>query len=162
MSTSTDNIMMQSSSEKIFEQIAHLVEPHSKLLRVWDLKGGISAQVTAFEIERRDGQTHKMVVRQHDALNQKSHDLAQEYKLLENLHSLGLATPKPYYFDQSGEVFPTPYMVIEFIDGQPDFAPADLPDFLRQLASQLCRIHAVDCATQDFSFLPQQEQFFAA
>jgi hypothetical protein len=61
--------MMESEENKKFEQVAQKIEPQSKLLRAWELKGGISARVTALEIERRDGQTRKMVVRQHSAVD---------------------------------------------------------------------------------------------
>jgi len=45
-----------------------------------------------------------------------------EYKLLQLTQSLGLATQRPYYLDQAGAVFSTPCLVIEYIEGQPEFA----------------------------------------
>ncbi len=139
------------------------MEPRSKLLRTWPLKGGVSAQVTALEIERPDGQTKKMVVRQHGAadLQQNPQVAADEFKLLELLQSEGLAAPAPHYLDQSGEIFATPIIVIEYIEGQPEFAPAHLDDLILQLATQLCKIHRVDCARLDLSFLPEQEKRYA-
>ena len=94
--------------------------PQSKLLRSWELKGGVSAQVTALEIERPGGPIAKMIVRQHGAVDLKRNPqiAADEFKLLQLLQSLGLPTPSPYYFDQSGEIFATPSIVIELHHSQ--------------------------------------------
>src|SRR5215469_1429979 len=101
-----------------FEKVVQKFEPQSKLLRTCALKGGFSALVTAIEIERPNGCTKKMIVRQHGEMDLKhnAHIAAEEFKLLKLLHSLGLAVPEPYYLDESGEIFPTPYILIEYIE----------------------------------------------
>jgi aminoglycoside phosphotransferase (APT) family kinase protein len=155
--------MAASKEDNKFERVAQKIEPHSKLLRTWELKGGVSAQVTALEIERPGGRTQKMIVRRHGEVDLKHNPqiAADEFKLLQLLHSAGLATPRPYYLDQTGEIFSTPYLVIEYIEGKPEFAPTNLPDLLLQLATQLSRIHQVDCLHLDLSFLPELEQRYA-
>src|SRR5690348_15766776 len=117
--------MTEAKEDKKFEQVVQKIAPQSKLLRTWELKGGVSAQVTALEIEQPDGHKQKMIVRQHGEVDLKHNPqvAADEFKLLHLLHSAGLATPTPYYLDQSGEIFSTPYVVIEYIEGQPEFAP---------------------------------------
>jgi len=144
-----------------FERLVQELAPHSKLLRMWPLKGGISAGMTALEIERPDGQTRRMIVRQHGdgTLNHNPHAAADEFKLLQILHAAGLATPAPYQLDRSGKIFSTPYMVLEYIEGKPEFAPSNLTDFILQLAAQLARIHRVDCLR--LSFLPKQAEGLA-
>lgn len=146
-----------------FAQVAQKLDPHSKLLRTWELKGGVSAQMTALEIERPDGQTKKMIVRRHGEvdLTHNPQVAADEFELLRLLRSVGLATPTPYYLDQSGEIFSTPYLVLEYIEGKPEFAPAHVPDLILQLAATLVKIHSVDCSKLDVSFLPQQAQIYA-
>src|SRR5215204_3476046 len=135
-----------STSEKPykFEQVVHKLDPQSRLLRAWELKGGVSAQVTALEIERPDRQTKRMIVRQHGPADLRNNPqiAADEFKLLQILQSAGLATPAPYYLDQSGDIFPTPYIVIEYIEGVSEFALA--PEQILQLAAQLAEIHALD------------------
>src|SRR6266571_382244 len=155
--------MTASKADKKFEQVVQKIDPQSKLLRTWELKGGVSAQVTALEIERPDGQTQKMIVRQHGEVDLKRnpHVAADEFELLHILHSAGLATPEPYHLDQSGEIFSTPYVVIEYIEGKPECAPAHVTDLILQLATQLSRIHTVDCSNLDLSFLPKQETRYA-
>ncbi len=52
--------MAASKEDKKFEQVVQKIDPQSKLLRTWKLTGGVSAQVTAFEIERLYGQFLKL------------------------------------------------------------------------------------------------------
>lgn len=145
-----------------FEQLAQKIVPQSRLLRTWQLEGGVSAQVTAVEIEQPDGQTKKLIVRRHgDRDRQRNPQVAAgEFRLLQILQSEGLAAPKPYYLDQSGEIFSTPYLVIEYVEGEPEFAPSNLSNYLLQMATQLAGIHRIDGARTDLSFLPEQGNGF--
>lgn len=142
---------------KIFERIAQKLNPHNKLLRAWKLEGGISAQVMALEIKRPDGQLSKLLVRQHGAVDLAHNPriAADEFRLLQFLQAAGVAAPEPYLFDESGEILSTSYVVIEYIEGKSEFAPAHLPDFLAQFAAHLASIHQFDCSKLDVSFLPQ-------
>lgn len=143
-----------------FEHVVQKLDPHNKLLRTWTLEGGVSARVTALELLRPDGHRQKMLVRQHGERDRKHNPqiAADEFRLLQLVHSAGLATPKPYFLDTSEEIFSLPYLVMEYIEGEPEFAPVDLPDFLLQFARHLCRIHQIDSSTADLSFLPNVEQ----
>ena len=154
--------MTTSIEDHKFAQLIQKFAPHSKLLRTWPLKGGISAQVTALEIEQPNGHTQKMIVRQHGDrdLKRNPHLPADEFQLLHLLHTVGLATPTPYYLDQSNEIFPTPYLVIEYIEGQPEFSLSHTPDLLLQFATHLSSIHHIDCSQLDVSFLPQQSAIY--
>jgi aminoglycoside phosphotransferase (APT) family kinase protein len=149
-----------SETNKKFEQIVQTIDPHSRLLRAWELKGGVSAQVTALEIERPDGQMKKMIVRQHGAVDLQHNPqiAADEFKLLQLTRSAGLATPAPYYIDQSGDIFPDPYVVIEYVEGTTEFALDGVADYIPQFATHLARIHAVDCSDLDLAFLPKHAQ----
>jgi aminoglycoside phosphotransferase (APT) family kinase protein len=148
--------LMQDSRTQ-FEQLVQTIAPHSTLLRTWQLQGGISAEMTAFEIERPDAQTSRMIVRRpgDGTLKQNPHAAQNEFKLLQLTQSVGLATPTPYHLDQSGKIFSTPFFVVEYIEGQPEFAPAHVADFIVQLATHLAKIHRVDCSNLDVSFLPK-------
>lgn len=100
----------------LFHQVVQKIEPHSKLMRFTPLSGGVSAQVTALEFERPDGELAKMIVRQHGEadLTRNPRIAVDEYKLLQFLKVQGLPVPTPYAFDQSGAIFSTPYIVMEF------------------------------------------------
>lgn len=152
--------MKESREDEQFVRLIRRIEPQSTLLRRWEMRGGVSAQVTALEVLLPNGQTKKMIVRQHGVID-RAHNpriAADEFRLLQIVRSVGLPTPTPYYLDQSGEIFPMPYIVIEFMEGQTAFAPANLADYLLQFAANLARIHRLDCANLDLFFLPEQEK----
>jgi aminoglycoside phosphotransferase (APT) family kinase protein len=155
--------MTVSKEDQKFEQLVQKIAPQSKLLRTWPLKGGISAQMMAFEIERPDGQTRKMIVRRpgEGTLKRNPQAAKDEFKLLQMTQSLGLATQTPYYLDQSSQIFSTPYLVIEYIEGKPEFASAHLANFTLQIATHLAKLHKIDCSKLDLSFLPQPAKGFA-
>lgn len=152
--------MTDSKADRKFEHLLTKIAPQSKLLRTWRLNGGISVEMTAFEFERPDGQTRRMIVRRPgDATLTRNPRAAQdEFQLLKRTQSLGLAAPTPVHLDQSGEIFDTPFLVVEYIEGQPEFAPSNLAEFILQLATHLARIHSVDCSSLDLSFLPQRTE----
>jgi aminoglycoside phosphotransferase (APT) family kinase protein len=154
--------MTVSQEKRSFEQLVQTIAPHGKLLRTWRLTGGISAAMTAFEVEYPDGRTRKMIVRRpgDQTLRRNPHAASDEFKLLQMTQYLGLATQAPYYLDQSGQIFSTPYLVIEYIEGRPEFAPAALADFALQLATHLANIHRAEDSHLDVSFLPRQAKGF--
>jgi aminoglycoside phosphotransferase (APT) family kinase protein len=155
--------MAEARDDGKFKRLIHKFDPQSKLLRTWELNGGVSAQVTALEIFRPGGLTKRMVVRRHGDVDFKRnpHVAADEFKLLTILRSAGLPTPAPYFLDESGDLFTRPCIVVEYIEGEPEFAPTDLTDLLIQLATHLSGIHNLDCSNLDLSFLPQQEKIYA-
>ena len=104
-----------------------------------------------------------MIVRQHGKADLKRNPqvAAGEFKLLQLLQTAGLAAPIPYFLDQSGEIFSKPYIVVEYVEGKTEFAPADLSDFLLQLATFLSRIHHLDCSHMDLTLLPELERRYA-
>lgn len=83
------------------------------------------------------------------------HIAEEEFKILQLTKSLGLATQNPYYYDPSGTIFSTPYLVTEYIDGKPEFPAAPPEDFTYQLAKHLAMIHSADYSQHDISFLPR-------
>lgn len=142
-----------------FEQLVHRMDPSARVRRTWPLSGGVSAQVTALEIELPGGQTRKLVVRRHGAadLAQNPHLAADEFRLLQLLRAHHLPAPAPYYLDLSSQIFPTPVIVVEYIEGRAEDMPPHLPALTRQLATHLSRIHSLTAAATDLYFLPQQE-----
>ena len=98
------------------------------------------------ELERPDGETHRLIVRRHGPIDLRHNPeiAAHEFRLLQLVQTAGLLAPAPYYLDDFGEIFPTPYLVLQYIDGQPEFAPINLDDFLQQLATHLATIHRLE------------------
>jgi len=144
--------------QELYRQIAQKFAPQSKLLRTWDLQGGISAQMTALELDLPDGRMQKLVVRcpHPEALRQNPQAADQQFRLLQVLAAAGLATPMPFALDTSGKILANPYLVLEYVEGALDFAPADLDGCLCQMADHLAAIHQLDGSRFDLSFLPRQ------
>ncbi|MFY0780605.1 aminoglycoside phosphotransferase family protein [Peribacillus simplex] len=145
-----------------FEQLVQKFDQGNKLIRAWELKGGISAQVTGLEILQSSGRIVKTIVRQHGDTDLKRNPniAADEHKLLGILKTAGLPVPMPYYFEQSCEIFSKPCILIEFIEGKSEFTPSNLNDHILQLAINLAKIHRVDCANLSLSFLPKLENTY--
>lgn len=145
-----------------FEALVRHVEPQSRLLRVWPLAGGVSAQMTAIEIERPDGVTARMVVRCHGEVDRAQNPdiAADEFRLLQILHSGGIPAPEPIFLSQSNAISPTPRIVVEYINGKTEFVSSDVPNTVRQMADQLAQIHHLNETNVDLSFLPRRGSGF--
>jgi aminoglycoside phosphotransferase (APT) family kinase protein len=137
----------------LIQQIA----PGSRLVRAWALSGGISAAMTAFELEQPGGQVRSLILRQpgEETLARNPRAAEDEYRILQLAHSSGLAVPEPVSLVPAMESFSPPGLVIEFISAHPDFSPVDLNQFSFQLAEQLARIHSLNVSSADLSFLPE-------
>ena len=143
-----------------FVRLTQRTDPGARLLRAWALSGGVSAEVTAIEIERADHSVEKLIVRRHGEvdLSQNPNVAADEFELLRILQAEGLLVPAPHYVDRAGEIFGTPCLVIDFIEGSTESTPASVESVAAQLAAQLARIHTIDLVKWDLSFLPLQAE----
>ncbi len=144
-------------------RLVERIDPNARLLRAWPLTGGVSAEVTAFEIEHADGHVEKLVVRKHGPVDLAANPnvAVDEFALLHALAEEGLPVPSPRYVDAAGEIFGTPCIVIDFVEGTTDFAPTTPTAAAEVLAEQLARIHAVDLTGRDLSFLPHVRARYA-
>ncbi len=150
--------MAASNNDPKYRQLVEKIIPHCRLLRTWALTGGISAQMTALEIEHPDGQTQKLVVRRPgvDTLRFNPHAAEDEFKLLQIIQSLGLTAPLPVAIDSSCSIFSTPILVTGYVAGEMEFSPADPQNFAVQMAVHLAKIYSVAGVRADLSFLPRQ------
>jgi aminoglycoside phosphotransferase (APT) family kinase protein len=133
------------------------IAPQCRLLRAQRLPGGVSARVTALEVERPAGDSRKLIVRQHGTadLRANPHIACDEYRLLQIVVSHGVAAPEPIAYDDACDLFSTPVLVIEYVDGETDFAPHDVDAWLSQAAAELVKIHTIS-DTAELAFLPRQ------
>lgn len=151
--------MVEQDDLSRIEQLAQIIRPGCELVRAWRLEGGVSAQVTAFEIAGGGGRVERMVIRRHGAID-KGHnpDIARnEFSLLTLLHQVGLAVPKPVYVDTSGSIFQTPCLVVEWVGGSTAVAPVDEANAINQMAGFLSDLHKMDWSGHDLSFLPSRD-----
>ncbi len=139
----------QSITAAQLAQVAQALAPGGRLLRTWPLAGGSSAMMIGLEIAQAGGSVRKAVMRLPSA---HPHAAAAEHRILQLVHKLGLAAPAPLLLDESRSIISAPYLVIEHIDGQLDFAPADHASAGAQMAAQLAAIHRI--APLDIGQLP--------
>lgn len=133
------------------------INPAWRVRQAVPMTGGVSAQVTALEVERPDAPPLKLIVRQHGAIDRaiNANIARDEHRLLTIAHARGLVVPKPYYVDESCDLFENPVVVIAYIEGDTDFEPADRASYLSQMARALARIHTVR-DSRDLAFLPER------
>lgn len=147
-----------------FARLVQKLDPQGRFQRAWPLQGGLSAQVSALEYVRADGTRVRQIVRLHGPADRAENpNIAQdEYRLLQALHSAGLPVPAPVHVEPAGDVFPTPALVVAYVDGRPDFTPSDPKHAVAQLADALARLHQLDITTLDLPALPQRTRRFDA
>ena len=77
----------------------------ARLLRSWELKGGISATMTVLEFERTPRQLDRVVVRElkWGGLAARQQALEREFKTLQTIVAFGLPAPRPYCIDDAGQ-----------------------------------------------------------
>jgi aminoglycoside phosphotransferase (APT) family kinase protein len=111
----------------------------------------------AVELRNAGGSVERFVVRRHGARDfaRDPEIAAHEFRLLQVVRDAGVRASAPRYVDATGEIFGTPCVVLEFVDGAPDEAPDDAR-FVDQLANELAAIHRVDI--DKLSFLRRLEQ----
>ena len=115
------------------------------LINWWPLTGGVSAEVHALLLRRSDGETERVVVRRHSAHAWKPHDanvLDREHAVMTTLADRGFAVPRPRVLDGSGALVPFPYLVLPFVDAEPN--PAQTRVGLAAMAEFLERLHDLD------------------
>ena len=142
-------------NEAALERVVRTLDPRASLLRAWPLKGGISSRMTVLEFAVGD-ERRRVVLRQPDgALQQDPLAVTNESRLLRLLTAAGLPSPALRLVDESAELFGAPFLVIEYLDGVPDFAKAVSADSIEQLAAQLVRIHGTPFAGTGLASLPE-------
>ena len=146
------------------ERLASRIYDDVQLLAWRRMAGGSSARTLELELGLADGGARRVVARQYGErdLSQNPCVAECEYRLLSVAARLGLPTPKPLLLGEPGRDWPSAFIVIERVDGEPDFAPRDLDAHLRQMAGTLAAIHAVDADAAGLDFLPPQADSVAS
>ena len=140
-------------------QVARRLCPDGHLVGARRLTGGVSAEIHLVEIERADGSRLCRVVRRHGegdrAVNPEV--AADEARLLALLAGEGLPVPRVHLLDRSGEILPTPYLVIDFLPGDWLAPPASLEARTHPPADALARIHAFAAEDPRLAFLRRRD-----
>jgi aminoglycoside phosphotransferase (APT) family kinase protein len=152
---------MTTGDEQAFLELVQRIQPGATLRRAWHLTGGVSAQITALEVDLPDGQAVKLIVRRHGAVDRAANPRVarDEFRLLEIVRTHGIVAPKPVFLDESCDLFAEPLLVLEFVEGDTASAPLDPVQYVSRIAAELARIHSV-ADSPLLSFLPRQGRGF--
>ena len=138
------------------DHVVAAVTPGATLVGTSTFPGGLSSEMTLVEVELDDGSTRQLVVRA--APDERwSIPIAVEYRLIETLWARGVAVPKPLLLDDSGVVSELAYMVLDYVEGEPDVSSDDGVATARKLADTMVAIHAIDGADPAFADIPRRE-----
>ncbi len=151
---------MAGVDDDAFAAVAERAVPGSVLVDHRPLAGGVSASVHELRLRTADRETRSVVVRRHGAHAWKTPRdgvTATEFALLRSLRSLGLPVPEVLALDESGEILPTPYFVMERVAGTSAVAGDTLPDALSQMAAFLATLHDLDPDHASLPSLPDLE-----
>jgi hypothetical protein len=136
-------------TDGVWGRIAERVAPGARVLRSWDLAGGLSSKMTVLDLGLGDGTTERVVVRRARPHGGSSMTVSDEFRLLVALHAAGLAVPRPRLHDASGTILPRPYAVLDFVEGAPRFTTDDPRRTGRAFAEQLAAIHELHLSLAD-------------
>jgi aminoglycoside phosphotransferase (APT) family kinase protein len=120
--------------------------PGARVVTVSELRGGVSALVCAIEVETTDGETRRLVFRQHRSAGVDRHraeKVATEFVVLRALRERGFPVPEVLHLDESGALT-DPFFVMEAVDGSTEVRSPDVPAALEQMADFLAELHALD------------------
>ncbi|WP_157683593.1 phosphotransferase family protein [Microlunatus soli] len=121
--------------------------PGARLVDVRELPGGMSAQITALDVDFPDG-SRTVVVRQYGPKNIAAdpRPASTETTLLGSLRAAGIPVPAPLYADDGTDLLGGPFCVVEFISA--DGPPADWSDAVaEQVVDVLTRLHRLPVTT---------------
>ena len=117
----------------------------SRLLTAQKLAGGVSADVYRLEVERADGTHQQVVLRAHGATH-GGHGAALEHALLGAAHQAGLLAPRPIALDMSGQHWPDPCLLLDYIDGTIGVPQGEVDAGFRSMAEGLHKVHTASLA----------------
>lgn len=139
--------------------IVRLISHEATPLSHQRLTGGVSADVVLLEFESEVGQKERAVFRAlgDSAWKGLSLDSSRmQFELQEALFKGGLPVPRPLRLDTSCEIWPVPYVLMEFIAGSKEIDANDLTPALSVMAQALHQIHSFD-TKEAGGCLPAQE-----
>ena len=114
--------------------------PEGRVLGHRPLKGGVSADVTLFDIKMADGSVRQCVLREHGETH-CGHSPELEFKLLCALHEFGLPVARPLAFSAGDERGTRPGVLSEYAQGSTAISAPDAEARIDAMAWQLAAIH---------------------
>ncbi len=141
--------------EEALRRLARHLRPGGTLRRHWQLEGGVSAVVTALEIETGEGAIEILVLKYYRGGEHAENAavLRREYRTLEALSVAGLPVPPPVAVDPvQGR-----WLAMHYVEGSTDAFVENIEARLAALAATLARFHATALETIDHGLLQDRK-----
>lgn len=145
------------SIEERIQQTLPTFAPGGSLLRTWPLKGGISASMTAFEINHVNGSTQKYIARQPGewSYNRDPKAAHTEFQVLRALREAGLPVPNPIAVEPSQSPDIHEFFIIEYTEGEARAFADDPQSYIQAFAKILAHIHQTPWQGSALADLPR-------
>lgn len=115
--------------------------PEGRVVAHRPLKGGVSADVTLFDVKMPDGSVRQCVAREQGA-SHCGHPPQLEFQLLSALHEFGLPVARPLAYSAGDEDGKRPGVLSEYAAGSTAISAPDAEVRIDAMAWQLAAIHA--------------------
>lgn len=134
----SQDIVAGSLNDQTLRPIIGRIVPGGRLRRAWRLEGGVSAEVSALEIEAVDGTVEIVVVKRYE-LADNSDSIICEYRILQALDAAGLPVPKPIALDDTGPT--SSWFAMHYIQGTAGSLLDVMDQRLSVFAATLSQLH---------------------
>jgi aminoglycoside phosphotransferase len=121
-------------------RLARAVSRGSTVIRVHRLGGGLATATSAVRLRTSGGRTLDVVLKRFP--RPRYEYASNEWKRLVYAQRLPVPSPEPLMFDEAGDWFDVPSIVMTKLPGRPDVAPEDLERWLNEFAQCQAAIHA--------------------
>ena len=128
--------------------------PDDALVKVVQLKGGVSHHVSSITTKTNSGKQRVLILKCYEGFDWKDsniHSSRREFEILDFLIEKGLRVPKPYFFDNSLDILSSPYTLIDFIEGDTQSELDSFPKRISNMAMFLAALHKI--STKDLMHL---------
>lgn len=138
------------------QMIVERVAPAGHLVWKRRLRGGLGTRMDRLRIQDAAGRQQSVVLRRYvlGRSNSTAEYATTEFRILDFVHTAGIAAPRALALDADGVAFGTPAMVLSYLPGRSFFLPLDVIRWTDRLAAALASVHAVTPASHDLDWLP--------
>ncbi len=143
-------------------QIKQAIEtqvPNSQILRIWQLHGGMSAELFGVEFHSAEYGLTKWVARFPSPYVRKlfNDPATHEFNVLKAVCSVNLPAPPPIMVSSAPD---GNFFFMSYLPGAATANPKNHEDYITQFAQMLARIHRTNVKNGKFDFLPKNKPRF--
>lgn len=137
--------MLSNMDDAVLQRMVAKVLPEAELTGSLRLEGGISAVMTRVDFVS-EGTNRRCILRQPRFHQDNDAATLREHRLLAYLAGSNVRCPRSLGFDISHEIVPYPYLMLEYIEGDPIYKTDDPIAYATSFADQMAAVHAIPLA----------------